>query len=135
MCVACPVKMSAAIDRAIDESQLPPKAQQILKTHFKNQKAALCKQEWEWFGKSYDVILTNGDKLEFDSSGNCTEVECKLSQVPAAMVPASIVNKVKELFPTEKIIKMEFERTKYEVKLSNKKELTFNKNFLLLDID
>ena len=46
--------------------------------------------ETDWFDKSYDVIFTNGDKLEFDKKGVWTEVNCKYSAVPVAVVPDAI---------------------------------------------
>lgn len=50
----------------------------------------MAKMETDWFDKSYDVIFTNGDKLEFDKKGVWTEVNCKYSAVPVAVVPEAI---------------------------------------------
>ena len=45
---------------------------------------ACAVMESDWFDKSYDVIFTNGDKLEFDKKGVWTEVNCKYSAVPVS---------------------------------------------------
>ena len=64
-------------DRPIQIGQLPTKAQTFLSTYFKSSKVALAKQETDLFSKSYDVIFTTGEKVEFDKSGDWTEVSCK----------------------------------------------------------
>ena len=74
-------------DKPIQVNQLPQTAQTFIKTHFPNNKVAMAKMETDWFDKSYDVIFTNGDKLEFDKKGVWTEVNCKYSAVPVAVVP------------------------------------------------
>ena len=66
---------------------MPQTAQTFIKTHFPDNKVAMAKMETDWFDKSYDVIFTNGDKLEFDKKGIWTEVNCKYSAVPVAVVP------------------------------------------------
>ena len=87
------------------------------------------------FEKSYDVVFNNGEKLEFDRRGNWTEIDCKMSSVPSALVPAKIRSYVKATYPGTKILKLEKDDNRYEVKLSNRLEVTFNKNFQVVDID
>ena len=91
--------------------------------------------EVELLGKKYDVIFTNGEKIEFDSKGQWTDIECKQSQVPAALVPAAIAAFVKKNYPQAAILKIERDRKTYEVELSNRLELKFDKSFRLIDID
>ena len=125
----------ADTDKPIEVSQLPTAAQQTLKTYFADRKVALAKVESDLFDKNYDVIFTNGDKMEFNSKGEWTEVQCKQSQVPAALVPSQISSYVKSNYPGQKIIEIEKESKEYEVKLGNGIELTFDKKFRLTDID
>lgn len=40
--------------------------------------------------RSYDVVLQNGTKLEFDKKGNLTEVDCKQETVPDLLIPQAI---------------------------------------------
>ena len=56
-------------DKPIEVSQLPAKAQTFIKTYFKDHKVAMAKLESGMFYKSYDVVFTNGEKVEFDKSG------------------------------------------------------------------
>ena len=122
-------------DKPISMSQLPATAQQIIKKHFSGKKVALAKMETGLFEKSYDVVFNNGEKVEFDRKGNWTEIDCKMSSVPAALIPAKIKQYVKSTYPGAKIIQIEVDASEYEVKLSNRLEVTFNKNFQVVDID
>ena len=69
-------------DKPIEVSQLPAKAQTFIKTYFKDHKVAMAKLESGMFYKSYDVVFTNGEKVEFDKSGEWKEVRCRQSEVP-----------------------------------------------------
>ena len=122
-------------DKPIQIGQLPTKAQTFISTYFKNAKIALAKQETELFDKSYDVIFTNGEKLEFDKSGDWTEVSCKINGVPAAIIPQAIRTYVETNYPDAKVLKIERDRHEYEVKLSNRWEITFDNQMRVIDID
>ena len=99
-------------DKPIQVSQMPQKAQQFIKQHFAGSNIAMAKVESDFLQKSYDVIFTDGNKVEFDKKGNWTEVNCKFS-----------------------VVKIERDKTDYEVKLSNGWELKFDSKFNLIDID
>lgn len=121
-------------EKPIQVGQLPTKAQTFITTYFKGKKVALAKQDSDLFSKSYDVIFTNGEKLEFDKSGEWTEVKCK-SGIPAQIIPAAIRTYVKNTYPSTSIIQIERKRNEYEVKLSNKMEITFDSQMRVIDID
>lgn len=57
-------------EKPIQVGQLPTKAQTFITTYFKGHKVALAKLDSDLFSKSYDVIFTNGEKIEFDKSGS-----------------------------------------------------------------
>lgn len=122
-------------DKPIQVNQLPTKAQTFIKTYFKSQKVALAKQESELFYKSYDVVFTNGEKVEFDKAGEWTEVQCRQSEVPAQIVPEAIKNYVKANYPDAKILQIERDKKEYEVKLSNRWEIKFDSKMRVIDID
>lgn len=129
------VGVMASNDKPITVSQLPQAAQHVLKTEFKGRKVALSKMESGLISKSYDVIFTNGDKIEFDRNGNWTDIECKKSGVPANLVPSQIRQYVKKNYSSQRIVEIEKKRGSYEVKLSKGVELTFNKNFKVTHVD
>lgn len=139
MALLCLFTLSAALradnDRPISVSQLPATAQQTIKKHFAGLKVALAKMESGIIETSYDVIFTNGTKVEFNRSGDWTEIKCKGTAVPAALVPAAISQYVKGNYPDALIVQIEKDRRKYEVDLSNGVEVTFNTRFQVIDID
>lgn len=122
-------------DKPIQIGQLPTKAQTLITTYFKNHKVALAKMEPGLFYKSYDIIFTNGEKLEFDKSGDWTEVKCQMSEVPQDIIPVPIRSYLKENYPNEKVLQIERKNKEYEVKLSNRWEITFDREFRVMDID
>lgn len=122
-------------DKPIQVSQMPQKAQTFIQHHFGDCKVAMAKMESDFLQKSYDVIFTNGNKVEFDRQGNWTEVNCKFTVVPEELVPAAIRRYVAENYPDTKIVKIELDRNDYEVQLSSGWELKFDTDFQIIDID
>ena len=133
----CTARAANDDDRPIRIDQLPEKAQSFIREHFKGVKVALAKMESDFFDRSYDVIFTNGNKVEFNRHGEWKEIECKYSQVPAAAVPSFITKYVSENHPDTKIISVEKDKDdkEYEVKLSNRWEMTFDFKGNLVDLD
>ena len=122
-------------DVPITVEQLPQKAQQFLKSYFPQVGVSFAKKESDIIGNEYDVVLTDGSKMEFTSKGEWKSVECKGGAVPADIVPKQITQYVAKNYPDTKILKIDRDYREYEVYLSNRLELTFNKDFKLVDID
>lgn len=126
----------AGNDKPIQVSELPQKAQQFIKKHFADQSVAMAKMETEFMDKSYDVIFTNGDKVEFDKKGKWTSVDCKHTQVPAEVIPVDVQKYVTRNYPDAKILKIEVtDRKGYEIDLSNGFDIEFDKKMNVIDID
>lgn len=126
---------NAGNDRIITKDKLPAEAQVFIDTHFPAQKLSFAKEERDFFERSYEVVFADGSKLEFTSKGEWKEVDCRYSEVPIAIIPAAIMEYVLKNFPAEKVLKIERETGNYEVKLSNRYELTFDKKLRIIDID
>lgn len=127
---------NASDDKPIDFKQLPTQSQELIKKHFPEQAIALVKMESELFDKSYEVIFTNGNKIEFDKKGIWKEIDCKYTQLPAAVVPAKIQTYVSKNYPEIRIIKIEKEsKGQYEIELGNDIDLKFDSKYNLIDID
>lgn len=133
--VSCNMVANADNDKPISVKALPAKAQALLSQHFNGQKVMLATIETGVINKSYDVVLQNGTKLEFDKKGNLTEIDCKQGKVPAKLIPQAIRNYLKKNYPAQAVKKIEMSKNEYEVELANGLDLTFNKHFQLIDID
>lgn len=133
--LSCNMAANAGNDKPIAVNALPAKAQTLLSNHFNNQKVMLATIESGVVSRSYDVVLQNGTKLEFDKKGNLTEVDCKQDIVPAQLIPQAIRNYLKDNYAGQSVKKIEINKNEYEVELANGLDLTFNKHFQLIDID
>ena len=133
--VSCNMVANAGNDKPISVNALPTKAQTLLNNHFNGQKVMLATIESGVVSRSYDVVLKNGTKLEFDKKGNLTEIDCKQGIVPVQLIPQAIKEYVKDNYAGQSVKKFEIKRNEYEIELSNGLDLTFNKHFQLIDID
>lgn len=119
----------------ISTNQLPEKAQAFLSTYFPEAKISLARKEIDILEVSYDVIFTDGCKVEFDRKGNWKEVDCLAHPLPAGIVPDGITKIINAQYPDAKATKIERDHREIDVKLNNRVELTFNKQLQLIDID
>lgn len=133
--VSCNMAANAGNDKPISVNALPAKAQTLLNNHFNGQKVMLATIESGVVSRSYDVVLQNGTKLEFDKKGNLTEINCKQGIVPALLIPQAIKNYLKDNYAGQSVKKIEMNKNEYEVELTNGLDLTLNKHFQLIDID
>lgn len=122
-------------NKIINKNELPAQAQQFINEHFNGVKLSYAKLERDFLENSYEVMLANGAKLEFSSKGTWEDVDCRYGEVPAAIIPQPIKEYIKSNYPGERVLKIERERNRYELKLSNRLELTFDENFRIIDID
>ena len=126
---------SADNDRIVPYENLPAKAQEFVKKYFPSEKVSYVKEEADFMELSYEVVFAQGTKVEFTGQGEWREVDCRYSTLNEDLVPAQIRSYVKQNFPDTKFVKIEKGYRDYEVKLTNRLELTFDLNFNLVDID
>jgi hypothetical protein len=122
-------------DRIIAKESLPHAAQQFISSYFGDVNITYVKEEHGFFEKSYEVVFADGAKVEFARSGEWKEVDCRRSSVPSPIVPDKILKYVKANYPDAKVMLIERDKNDYEVRLSNRLELTFDKAFNIIDID
>lgn len=127
---------SAIDDKPIQVSEMPKAAQQFIRNYFPGHSVAVAKVEMEFMSKSYDVIFTNGNKVEFDKKGKWTQVDCEYTEVPQAILPVEIQKYVARHYPGKKVVKIEMtDRKGYEIELNDGLELEFDKRKKVIDID
>ena len=115
-------------DRAVTTEQMPRQAQEFIARYFPGEKIAYAKKESDFFEVIYEVMFTNGSKVEFRRNGAWKEVDCRYSSLPAGIVSMPIETKVQELYPGAAVIKIERDKQEVEVKLNNGMELTFDRS-------
>ncbi len=129
------ITANADNDRLIAKENLPKKSQQFIDRYFGDIKITYVKEERDFLERSYEVMFADGTKVEFNRNGEWKEVDCRQSSVPTPIVPAQIMKYVKDNYPDAKVMQIERDRIDYELKLSNRLELTFDTKFNIIDID
>lgn len=127
-------------DQVIPASELPVQAQAFVKEHFPN--ATYNRVERDDHpddnGGIYDVYLSNGFDLEFDTKGLWVEVNGYSKQVPEtiiALLPEGVPTYVKTTYPTLHIASIEKKLYGFEIELNNDLDLMFNFEGAFLGID
>ncbi len=115
-----------ADDVTKDINQLPEKARTFIREHFSNHELSYIKIDKEMMLKrGFDVVFTNGVKIEFNRDGEWKEIDGESREIPSTMLPANARNYVQQNFSTEYITKIEKKSNGYEVELNNDLTLKF----------
>jgi hypothetical protein len=123
---ASPALAAAEDDRPVSFDKLPDAAQRLIRDHFPDSQLTLATIDREFMDTSYDVIFTDGTKIEFNSRGEWVEIETRRGLVPEGVLMPGIVNYVKENFPGAGVRDIERDRHGFEVNLDNRRELYFD---------
>lgn len=120
---------------AIQQDQLPEKAQKIIALAYpdKTVKKAIIEKRASLF--QYEVKLSGGVKMQFSKNGALTECTCTKGAIPSVLVPEKIRRTVEKEFPKNEIRSIEHDSKLYEILLDNGDELTFNSSHRLISID
>ena len=112
-----------------DIKALPIAAQSEIKKNFKANVSVIKVDKELGHISEYEVVLTDGTEITYDSKGNWKDVEVSpTKEVPAAYVPGAVADYVKKNHKGEKIVGIEKERKGYEVSLSNGVDIKFDTN-------
>ena len=122
-------------DQPIGYSELPSKAQKFVERHYDGVEVARVVVDREVTSTEYEVLLSNGTKIEFNGDGEWRDVDAQRSAVPAAIVPNEIKNYVDKNDAGDHIVELKRGRYGWEVKLSRGLELEFDSAFRLTEVD
>ena len=107
--------------RIIDPESLPKPAIELIQKHWPS-----CVIDQAYIdGKEYEVLLSDGTIIEFDSKGIWKEMKCT-DGLPVTLVPGYITRYIVGRYPKQLIIDCEKMRGGYEVKLTNGLEIQFD---------
>ena len=134
--VIAAVAWNLEYDRPVSLDRLPDGAKVFLSVHFPDGAPVLVTRSVDEMKVSYEVVYGNGMMLEFRRNGEWKKINGGQKPVPQDIVPQQIKDYIGSNFPGQAVVKMERESKEWEVKLSNRMELTFDsRNFLLMDFD
>ncbi|MGV3585391.1 MAG: PepSY-like domain-containing protein [Adhaeribacter sp.] len=120
-------------EEVVKAEDLPQTAREFISNNFANETVTSVVKEESGKNISYDVVLNNGTKLDFNKEGQITEIDSQ-TKLPDSVIPGPIRSYVQTNYATEHITGWELEGTNQDVELSNQLELRFDKdnNFVSL---
>ena len=96
-------------DKEFDNVALPIPAQLFVKQYFADATYSRVEKEKDDGFWEYEVLLSDGSKVEFNEKGEWTSVECKYSEIPV------IAEDIAKKYPGLKPYKIEKEVGGYEI--------------------
>ena len=123
-----------ADDRPVTFNQLPAPAQEFITTNYPDEKISYATKDDDFILPDYNVMLANGVKIQFEHSGALEKIEARTG-IPEDLIPLQIRDYVKIHYPDAIFVEYEIGKRSYDVKLSNRLEVKFNKNFNVIEID
>ena len=133
--IICFAISASAGDRPVAYNELPLSVRTFIEANFPSVKVNYASVDDDLILPDYTVVLADGVKVQFTNSGRLEKVEAGRVGVPCGIIPVQICDYVKLHYPDAAIIEYEVGRRHYEVKLSNRMELKFNRHFSLVEID
>lgn len=124
----------SADDRPIDPGRLPNAVKTFISTYFPESTVSYAQEDDDRFRPDYTVILSSGVKIEFSHDGSMEKIESRAG-IPEELIPVQIREYVQRQYPDAVYVEYEIDRHYYEIGLSNKIELRFNRNFNLVEMD
>lgn len=118
----CGSAVFADDDRPIALDLLPNKARTFLSEHFDSRLVQLRREADD---DSYEALLADGTKIEFDKRGRWTEVEGR--KIPVKALPEKVAAYLRQYHPKAVIKNVSREGKYYEVEFSNGREITLDK--------
>lgn len=124
-----------ADDKPVAFEQLPAAAQTFIAEYYPADKISYATIDDDLIRPDYTVVLVSGVKIDFENNGSLEKITSKTDGIPAEIIPVQIRDYVRHNYPDAAYIEYEIGRKTYEVTLSNRLELKFNRNFALVGID
>lgn len=120
--------IAMADDKPIEFNNLPEAAKSLVKEHFADKKITSATMDKDGMDTEYKVHFSDGCKVEFNKDGQWRDLDCEKAMVPPSLIPEKIAKHLIDTYPGIKVLKMEKERSGYDLKLSNGLELKFDNN-------
>ena len=96
-------------------NQLPATAKNFINTHFKGVSVMYVERDMS----SFDVVLSDGTKIDFNINGEWTEVDGKYKPIPTGFIQNAVLSKVKATQQGAQIIEVDREFNGYKFKFTN----------------
>lgn len=130
------VTLPMAVGASNSLNELPSSAKTTINKYFGKSKVNHVKIDRKMIGGAeYDVVLTNGTEIQFDSKGNWNEISFGTNKLPKGLLPASITDYIKKNFKKQNVSSVSQKRNKYDISLSNGTKLEFDRSGIFSSIN
>lgn len=135
--MACqqPKSLEQSKETSFNTDDPTPAITQFVKTYFPKANISMVHPDRD----EYEVKLNDGTKIEFTRGFEWKKIDCEHSSsytnIPAELVPEQITNYVKNNFGSQGITKIEKKRKGWDIELTSKLGIKFNKNFVVTKMD
>ncbi len=113
------LSLQAAADRIIQYAQLPKPAQTFLEKYFKAQTAVHVTEDYDDRSSMYEVTLSDGIEIDFNSQGQWTKVDGYRTPIPTAFIPTQIMQDLQRRHPGDQVVEVKHYRRGYKLELSS----------------
>ena len=111
----------------VKPDKIPHLAQNQLKAYFPDATVVEATKDESKIKNNYEVVLSDGTKLEFDKDGNWLFVDRGGEPIPTRMIPGQVHMVLNKNFGEYKVIKMEKdEKRNSEITLSDGTKVFFD---------
>ena len=124
-------------DRPLDYESLPAVSKAFVETYFPGDKPVKVTREGSNSRTEYDVTLASGFSVEFDAEGEWTDVDgpMNIAITNDGFIPQPIRDYVAANYTDAGINEISRDRRGYEVDLTNRIELQFDRNGNFVRVD
>lgn len=123
-----------ADDKPVDYNKLPKAARDFITANYPGEKVSYALVDDDISRPDYSVMLANGVLVHFEHNGALEKIESEAG-IAEDLIPFQIRDYVKMHYPDAIFVEYEIGKKSYEVKLSNRLEIKFNKNFNVIEVD
>ncbi len=114
---------ACADDRIVSPESLPQKAKELIAVHFLGKTVQYVEKEFN----EYEVQLSDRTEITFKGNGEWKSIK-SYEGVPVAALPASLTSHISGNFADAKIVEVERDLNRIEIKLSTGMEVFFDKD-------
>ena len=118
--VMCIGMASARDTYSRNAADLPAAARSFISNNFKAKVSLIKIDKGLIEGTDYDVVLSDGSEVDFDSKGNWESIEVPAGKsVPAKVIPEMTSRYIKQNHPGQKVVGIEREHNGFSIELAN----------------
>ena len=133
--ITCSLTACADRHQMVSYSNIPVQAQAFIEKYFKSADVSYIERELEGVHYEYNVYLKNATEIEFNYRGDIKSIDCRVSPIPAGIVPEIVMHYVTLHYPNHIVVECAIGFRRITIELGTGIELFFDLegNFLGMD--